>query len=84
MIRYPMSISNVRKSQRRSDIIQVHDNAGDNNAGDKYLSMRDEMTSAVGALLGKAECQKRLACLSGRHLAHVNGASSIGIYKYYF
>ena len=42
------------------------------------------MTSAVGALLGKAECQKRLACLSGRHLAHVNGASSIGIYKYYF
>ena len=74
----------MRKSQRRSDIVQVHDNAGDNNAGDKYLSMRDEMTSAVGALLGKAECQKRLACLSGRHLAHVNGASSLGKYEYYF
>ena len=36
------------------------------------------MSSAVGALLGKNDCQKRLACLSGRHLSNIDGASSLG------
>ena len=51
------------KSQRRSD----------------FNSLREEMSSAVGTLLGKGQCQKRLACLGGRHLSHVNGASSIAL-----
>ena len=44
-----------------------------------YFSLRDEMSSAVGTFLGKGQCQKRLACLSGRHLSHINGASSIAL-----
>ena len=44
-----------------------------------YLSLRDEMSSAVGTFLGKGQCHKRLACLSGRHLSHINGASSIAL-----
>jgi hypothetical protein len=61
-------------SQRRSDT------SNPNTFDDlKYTSMRDEMSAAVGALLGNPECQKRLACLSGRHLSHVNGASSLAL-----
>ena len=37
------------------------------------------MSSAVGALLGNENCKKRLACLSGRHLSHIDGASSIAL-----
>ena len=44
-----------------------------------FYSLREEMSSAVGTLLGKGQCQKRLACLGGRHLSHVNGASSIAL-----
>ena len=44
------------------------------------ISLKDEMSAAVGAfLVGNEECKKRLACLSGRHLSHVTGASAIGI-----
>ena len=66
-------ITSAPTSQRRSDTVKVPDNAGD-----KYVSLRDEMSSAVGALLGKNDCQKRLACLSGRHLSKIDGASSLG------
>lgn len=62
----------TRTSQRRSDTFK-------NQEEEVYISMRDEMSSAVGALLGKGHCQKRLACLSGRHLSHINGAASIAL-----
>lgn len=59
-------------SQRRMDVASPQ-------REESYTSMRDEMSSAIGALLGKGQCQKRLACLSGRHLSHVNGASSVAL-----
>ena len=37
------------------------------------------MSAAVGALMGNENCKQRLACLSGRHLSHIKGASSIAI-----
>ena len=46
---------------------------------DQILSFRDELSSAIGTLIGKSQCNKRLACLSGRHLSHINGASSIAL-----
>lgn len=63
-----------QRSQRRSDTIS-HD---DLNQG-HYQSMREEMSAAVGALMGKEDCIKKLACLSGRHLSHVKGASSMAL-----
>ena len=71
----PKTTTSVATSQRRSDTADIQDNAGD-----KYVTLRDEMSSAVGALLGKSDCQKRLACLGGRHLSHVNGASSLALF----
>ena len=64
----------ARSSQRRSDNLDHL-----NKIEDKYVSMRDELSSAVGAAFGNEQCKKRLACLSGRHLSHVNGASSIAL-----
>ena len=60
----------TRKSQRRSS---------DSHQLPNYYSLREEMTSALGTFLGKGQCEKRLACLGGRHLSHFNGASSIAL-----
>lgn len=64
------------KSQRRSDQTPVPEQPRE---GQFYVSFREEMSSAVGAAMGNDQCKKRLACLGGRHLAHINGASSIAL-----
>lgn len=67
------------QSQRRSDFhppIIEQPREGQNQF---YVSFREEMSSAVGAAMGNDQCKKRLACLGGRHLAHINGASSIAL-----
>lgn len=69
--RFTASFSQPHVSQRRMDTAFRQE--------ETYTSMRDELSSAIGALLGKGQCQKRLACLSGRHLSHINGASSVAL-----
>merc|ERR1712203_446178 len=64
------------RSQRRIDIVEENHHS----SRPEEISLKDEMGAAVGAfLVGNEECKKRLACLSGRHLSHVTGASAIGI-----
>ncbi len=45
-----------------------------------FSSYREEMSSAVGAVLGDKECWKKLACLSARRLEeNVNGGSVMAL-----
>ena len=70
--RQPSSINPRFSAWARSDTVE-HDEPATNSPP----SYREELSSVMGTVFGERQCLMKLACLSGRRLSAVKGASAV-------